>query len=133
MDATNLYIRRINTKPYEGAEAVETELTLDCSALSQRDFIEYALRSLVISWQSTARRNALKKENAVPIPAKATVVVEKPGVRKQMDMDSLIAKLSPAQKQALIEKLMGTVQEPEQEQEQEQEQEPVQEQEPEQE
>ena len=119
MDATNLYIRTIETRAYADADPVQTELTLDCSSLTQRDFIEYALRSLVISWQSMARRNALKKENAVPIPAKATVVVEKPGVRKQMDMDSLITKLSPAQKQALIEKLMGTVQEQEQKQEQE--------------
>lgn len=113
MDATNLYIRTIETRAYADADPVQTELTLDCNSLTQRDFIEYALRSLVISWQSTARRNALKKENAVPIPTKATVVVEKPGVRKQMDMDSLIAKMSPAQKQALIEKLMGTVQEQE--------------------
>lgn len=106
MDATNLFIRKIETRAYAEAKAVQTELTLDCSDLQPRDFVEYALQSLVIKWQATARRNAMKKENSIPIPTKATYVVPKPGVKKVMDLDGLLDKMSSEQKQALIAKLM---------------------------
>lgn len=66
------------TKMFEGADAVETELTLDFSGLSDEDVLSMAVDSAVIKWQSAARRAALK---AIPIPKVATYIVPKPGTR----------------------------------------------------
>ena len=69
------------TRRFEGDEAIRTELTLDYSLCTQEDINAMADDSAVIKWQSASRRAAMKKENAVPIPTKATYVVPKPGTR----------------------------------------------------
>ena len=70
-----------DTRAYQDGDQTRTKLTLDFSGVTKDDLVEYAVDSLVIKWQSAARRAALKKENAVAIPGEATYVVPKPGTR----------------------------------------------------
>ncbi len=70
-----------DTKRFKDDTATRTELTLDFSGLTDEDIFEMAVDSAVIKWQANARRNALKAENAIPIPTKATYIVPKPGTR----------------------------------------------------
>ncbi len=107
--ATNLYIRECKTKRFAGDDEVSTKLTLDCSDLTQRDFIEYALQSLVIKWQGNARRNATKQEGVIPIPKEATWKVPKPGVRTAMTIEQMVAALDDAGKQRLLASLLAQV------------------------
>jgi len=80
-----------STKRFEGDDAVKTKLTLDFSAVTKDDLVEYAIDSLVIKWQNSIRR---KKDAAVP--TSATYVVPKPGTRASASMseDEMVAKLA---------------------------------------
>lgn len=109
METTNIYKRTCTTKRMAEDDGVQTELSLDCSDLTQRDFIEYALQSLVIKWQGNARRNALKAENAIPIPRVATWRVPKPGVKTQLTIQQQLAALPKAQQKAMLEMLMASL------------------------
>lgn len=104
--ATNKYIRTISTRRMEGEDPIQTELTLDCSNLTQRDFIEYALQSLVVKWQGVARRNALKAEGAIPIPRTATWTVPKPGTKTVLSIEQMIASLSKEKKAEILRMLL---------------------------
>lgn len=104
---TNLYLRNCETKRFKDDDGIKTELTLDCSDLNQRDFIEYALQSLVIKWQGNARRNALKQEGAVAIPAKAFWKVPKPGYKTVMSIEQAVASLPDEKKLKLLKALQG--------------------------
>ncbi len=102
----NIIVRMIKTKAYAEAKEVTTTLSLDCSQLSEQDFQEYALQSLVIKWQSMARRLAMKKEDSVPIPKAATWVVPRPWNRSTPSIEALLGTLSKEAKEALIKKLL---------------------------
>jgi hypothetical protein len=115
METTNKYIRHIATKRMAEDDAVNTELTLDCSDLTPRDFVEYALQSLVIKWQGNARRNALKAENAVPIPKTATWRVPKPGVKTVMSIEQAIMSLTKERKAELLKLLAAQMEETDEE------------------
>lgn len=78
-----------NTSAYQDGPAVRTNLTLDFSGVTKDDLVEYAIDSLVIKWQASARRAANKKENAIPIPKTATYLVPKPGVRVAVTLTPL--------------------------------------------
>lgn len=67
------------TKRWDKDIAVKTKLTLDLSGLTNEDIKEYAQDAMVIKWQSGERRSA--KKNNTKIPAEATYIVPKPGVR----------------------------------------------------
>jgi hypothetical protein len=85
------YTKYPNTKLTEDHDAVTTELTIDCSGVTDADLIEYALQSLVIKWQGNARRGKV-------IPTTATYVVPKPGTRSQMDpITALLLKYGSAE------------------------------------
>lgn len=85
------YTKYPSTKLTEDHDAVTTELTIDCSGVTDADLIEYALQSIVIRWQGNARRG---KE----IPTQATYVVPKPGTRAQMDpIQALLTKYGSAE------------------------------------
>ena len=105
--ATNLYMRNCETKRFKDDDGIKTELTLDCSDLNQRDFIEYALQSLVIKWQGNARRNALKAEGAIPIPVKATWKVPKPGHKTVMSVEQMILAMDDTKKAQLLKTLQA--------------------------
>lgn len=75
-----------DTSVYKDGPKTRTNLTLDFSGVTKDDLVEYAIDSLVIKWQAGARRAALKAENAVPIPTKATYKVPKPGTRATVTM-----------------------------------------------
>lgn len=108
--ATNKFVRVLKTRRFAEDDEVQTELTLDCSDLTARDFQEYALMSLAIKWQGQARRNATRKDNPIPIPVKAEWKVPKPGVRTQLTIDQMVMALSFGAKAELLAKLMSAMQ-----------------------
>jgi len=69
------------TAPYEGGPETETELTIIFDGLTVGDVIDYAVNSIIIKRQGKYRREAMRKENAVPIPKKDTYEVPKIGTR----------------------------------------------------
>lgn len=71
----------VGTALYKDGPQTRTKLTLDFSGLNEEDILEMATDSAVIKWQASARRAAMKKENAIPIPTEATYIVPKPGTR----------------------------------------------------
>lgn len=75
-----------NTALYKDGPATRTKLTLDFSGVTKDDLVEYAIDSLVIKWQGSARRLGTKKENPVAIPKEATYLVPKPGSRAVAQM-----------------------------------------------
>lgn len=80
----------VNTKMFQGDDAIRTNLTIDASNLTVEEMFEYVIDSAVIKWQSAIRR---KKDSV--IPAKAVYVVPKPGTRAVATMsdDEMLAKL----------------------------------------
>lgn len=66
----------VNTKQYQGGDSVRTKLTIDATALTVEDMMEYVIDSATIKWQASIRR---KKDST--IPTEATYVVPKPGTR----------------------------------------------------
>lgn len=113
--ATNLYIRTCNTKRFKDDDGIETKLTLDCTDLTPRDFVEYALQSLVIKWQGNARRNSLKAEEAIPIPKEATYKVPKPGQKTIISIEQQLMSLSKEKKAEMLKMLMASIEENEEE------------------
>jgi hypothetical protein len=71
----------VGTALYKDGPQTRTKLTLDFSGLNEKDILEMATDSAVIKWQASARRAAMKKEDAIPIPESATYIVPKPGTR----------------------------------------------------
>ena len=71
----------VGTALYKDGPQTRTKLTLDFSGLNEEDILEMATDSAVIKWQASARRAAMKKEGAIPIPESATYIVPKPGTR----------------------------------------------------
>ena len=97
---------KVTTRPAAGAEKVETDLTLDWSGMTEEDLRALAQQALIVKLQGSWRKNG--------IPAEVTVkVVEhKVGTRSPrgpVDPASLIANLSPEEKQALIAKLTASL------------------------
>ena len=81
---TNTIANRVvacKTRRFEGDDATMTNLTLDFSAVTKDDLIEYAIDTLVIKWQNSIRR----KKDAI-VPKAATYKVPKPGVRMAATM-----------------------------------------------
>jgi hypothetical protein len=66
--------------------------TLDMSNLSEEDIMSYALDSIIILSQAKDRRDAVKKENPVPIRLAGTFVVGKPGFKTVMSAKGKIEK-----------------------------------------
>lgn len=95
----------VGTALYKDGPQTKTKLKVDFSGLSDEDIIEMATDSAVIKWQASARRAALKKENATPIPNEATYIVPKPGTRASgtvSDEAALARIVGPEKAKALI-------------------------------
>ena len=104
----NIFYRTPTTRPFEGADAVSTDLEIDMSTLSQGDIQEIAIKSIVTSWQAAVRRAANAKENAKPIPTKDRIVVQKPEKRgHKPTLEEQVMSLTPEEKRELMEKLMA--------------------------
>lgn len=93
MDFEKIHVVMLKTKRFEDDDAVETELTLDYSQCTVEDLLAKAIKSDKISWQASFRN---KKADNISIPAKATYVVPKVGMRSAPKADvtpeALIAK-----------------------------------------
>ena len=85
-------------------EPMDVVRTLDMSNLSVEDIMSYALDSIIILSQAKDRRDAVKKENAVPIRLTGTFVVGKPGFKTVM---SAKAKLEKALGKDVAEKAIA--------------------------
>lgn len=99
VNTTNLTVK---TKPDARAEAVETAVTIDWSKMEREDLIALAQQTLVIKLQGGWRKNGIPTELSVDA-ADHKVGVRAP--RKPADIATLIGKLSPEEKAALLAKL----------------------------
>lgn len=68
----------VSTKAFADGDAVQTELTLDFTGLSNEDILEVAAQAAVVKWQGSIRK-------AKVIPSVATYKVPKPGTRSVGD------------------------------------------------
>uniref|UniRef100_A0A6M3JB08 Tail assembly chaperone n=1 Tax=viral metagenome TaxID=1070528 RepID=A0A6M3JB08_9ZZZZ len=95
----NSITKVVSTKQFAGDDAVSTELTIDLSNLTEADVLEYAVQTLVIRWQGSARK-------AKSIPATATYTAPKPGTKGTgiITRTALLNKLFGAKAPALIAK-----------------------------
>ena len=92
-------------------EPMEVTRTLDMSNLSEDDIMSYALDSIIILSQAKDRRDAVKKEDAIPIQLTATFKVGKPGMKNVGSAKETIlrkaSKMSPKDRADLLEQLMA--------------------------
>lgn len=73
-------------------EPMDVTRTLDMSNLSEEDIMSYALDSIIILSQAKDRRDATKKEGAIPIRLTGTFVVGKPGFKTVMSAQAKLTK-----------------------------------------
>lgn len=79
-------------RAYAEDDVMEVSRILDLSQLSEDDIMSYALDSIIILSQASDRRNATKKDNAIPIRTTGTFVVNKPGSRGTVSAESRLVK-----------------------------------------
>jgi hypothetical protein len=95
--------RNIKTRVKDGAEPQVTKVTIDFGSFTEADIRELAAKSLVIEAQSDWRK-------AGSIPAEATITSAEYGPsaprakRGPVDVGSLLAKMSPEERAALLAK-----------------------------
>ena len=101
-EVTNTTNLTVKTKPDARAEAVNTAVTIDWSNMNRDDLIAMAQQSIVIKLQSKWRKEGIPSEANIDA-AEYKVGVRAP--RKPADIATLIGKLSPEEKAALLAKL----------------------------
>ena len=101
-DTTNIATLSVKTKADARAEAVETALTIDYTNMTREDLIALAQQTIVIKLQGGWRKNGIPTELSVDA-ADHKVGARAP--RKPADIATLIGKLSPEEKAALLAKL----------------------------
>ena len=79
-------------KAYAEDDVMEVTRILDLSNLSEDDIMSYALDSIIILSQASDRRNATKKEGAIPIRATGTFKVNKSGSRGTVSAEAKLVK-----------------------------------------
>ena len=102
----NITKTELSTKENKDAEAVKTDLTLDWTGMELEDLQALAQQALVVKLQGQWRKNG--------IPAEVAVIVtdHKVGtraVRQVADVNTLVAKMSPEERQALVDKILASM------------------------
>ena len=108
---TNINVE-FSCKPTADSDAVDYAIELDLSDITQEDWDEFALRSIIISAQASIRAYE-KTDKSKPSPVKDNKFkVNKPGTRSQADPEKTKAaimkqlkKLSPAEMADLLARL----------------------------
>lgn len=99
---TNTVTVEVKTKADARSEAITTNLEIDWSKMERDDLIALAQQTLVIKLQGGWRKNG------IPTELKVDATDHKVGARaprKPADIATLIGKLSPEEKAALLAKL----------------------------
>ncbi len=95
----------VSTKVTKDAEApIKTDLTIDWEGLTQDELVAMAQAALVVKWQSGARTNG------IPVKAEIKATDYKVGTRaprKVLTIEEQLAALTPAERQALVDKLLA--------------------------
>lgn len=95
----------VSTKANKAAEAVTTNLTIDWSDMTTDEIRELAQQALVVKLQSNWRNNDIPVGDHTVKAAEHKVGTR--AARKPTDVMSLIAKMSPEERNALLAKLAG--------------------------
>ena len=99
----------VGTALYKDGPQTKTKLVVSFENLTEEDILEMATDSAVIKWQASARRSALKKEGATPIPESATYIVPRPGTRASgmVSDEAALARIVGAEKAKELIALAG--------------------------
>ncbi len=97
----------VTTRPAAGAEGIDTNLSINWEGMSEDDVRQLAQQALVVKLQAQWRKNGIPSGD---LEIRATDY--RPGTRAtktKPSIESMLSALSPAEKQALVAKLLATV------------------------
>jgi len=102
----NITKTELSTKENKDAAAVKTDLTLDWTGMELEDLQALAQQSIVIKIQGQWRKNG--------IPADVTVLaadhkVGTRAVRQVADVNTLVARMTPEQRQELVNNILASM------------------------
>ena len=95
----------VSTKQDKDSVAKVTKLTVDFANVERDTLEQIALSAIIIKWQAQVRKSGIPETDTIDAND------YKPGTRiaPTAKVETLISKMSPAEKAALIEKLMSEV------------------------
>lgn len=97
----------VTTRPAAGAEGIDTNLSINWEGMSEDDVRQLAQQALVVKLQAQWRKNGIPVGD---LEIRATDY--RPGTRAtktKPSIESMLSALSPAEKQALVAKLLASV------------------------
>lgn len=96
---------KVNTRPQDGLDAVETNLTINWDGMADEDVQALAQQALIVKLQSNWRRNGIPsgdaEVNAVDFKVGARAKREAPSI------EAMLQKLSAEERAALLAKFAG--------------------------
>jgi hypothetical protein len=95
----------VTTRPAAGAEGIDTNLTINWEGMEQADIVALAQQALVVKLQAQWRKNGIPSGDT-----EIRAVDYRPGTRAtktKPSIETMLAALSPAEKQALVAKLLA--------------------------
>lgn len=93
----------VSTKPNAGADAIETNLTINWGGMSPEEVQALAQQALIVKWQAQQR-----KSGSIPADATVNATDYKVGARApRKTLEEQVASMGDADKAALIAKLQA--------------------------
>lgn len=97
----------VTTRPAAGAEGIDTNLSINWEGMSDDDLRQLAQQALVVKLQAQWRKNGIPAGDL-----EIHAADYRPGTRAtktKPSIESMLSALTPAEKQALVAKLLATV------------------------
>lgn len=97
----------VTTRPAAGAEGIDTNLSINWEGMSEDDVRQLAQQALVVKLQAQWRKNGIPSGDL-----EIRAADYRPGTRAtktKPSIESMLSALTPAEKQALVAKLLATV------------------------
>ena len=96
----------VTTRPSAGAEGIDTNLTINWEGMTDDDVRQLAQQALVVKLQAQWRKNGIPSGDL-----EICAVDYRPGTRAtktKPSIESMLSALTPAEKQALVAKLLAS-------------------------
>lgn len=102
---SNTTEQKVTTRPEAGKTGIVTNLTIDWENMTPDDIRALAQQSLIVKLQSAWRKDGIPAGDHTVNAANYKVGVRAP--RTPQTLESMLSKLTPEEKAALVEKLLG--------------------------